>query len=89
MKLHILIYGASGGVLITALKLIEYRFLVIQAQAEAMKKYKELYENPFFNVAFTFLEHFPIGLIMTLVSAAILRKKPRSQRADTQMVAAP
>jgi hypothetical protein len=40
-------------------------------------------------VAFTFLEHFPIGLIMTLVSAAILRKKPRSQRADTQMVAAP
>jgi DNA-binding CsgD family transcriptional regulator len=29
MKRHILIYGISGGVLIVALKLMEYRFLVV------------------------------------------------------------
>ncbi|HSS75238.1 MAG TPA: DUF4199 domain-containing protein [Thermoanaerobaculia bacterium] len=35
------------------------------------------YSNPFFNSAITFLEVFPVGLIMTLISAAILRRKPR------------
>ena len=30
MKKHILIYGLCGGVLIVILKLVEYRFLVIQ-----------------------------------------------------------
>lgn len=46
------------------------------AEATAnMEKFKELYKNPFFNVGMTFLEVFPVGLIVTLVSAAILRKK--------------
>jgi hypothetical protein len=40
-----------------------------------MKKFKQLYENPFFNAAITFLEPLPVGLIMTLISAAILRKR--------------
>jgi len=35
----------------------------------------ELYKNPLVNVAMTFMEVFPVGLIITLVSAAILRKK--------------
>ena len=34
MKKHILIYGIFGGVLIVALKLIEYRFLVIEHSVE-------------------------------------------------------
>jgi DNA-binding CsgD family transcriptional regulator len=34
MKKHILIYGLSGGVLIVLLKLVEYRFLVIQHSIE-------------------------------------------------------
>jgi hypothetical protein len=32
-------------------------------------------DNPLVNAAFTFLEPFPIGLVMSLVSAAILRTK--------------
>jgi hypothetical protein len=49
------------------------------AEARAnMEKFKELYKNPFFNVGITFLEVFPVGLIVTLVSAAILRKKAPS-----------
>lgn len=47
----------------------------IQAKLQEMKKFKELYSNPFFNVAMTFIEPFPVGLIITLISAAILRKK--------------
>ena len=34
MKRHILIYGLVGGVMITLLKLIEFRFLVIQRSLE-------------------------------------------------------
>src|SRR5438034_8762142 len=59
----------------------------IQAQLQQMKKYKELYENPFFNAAITFLEPFPVGLIITLISAAILRKKPRQQVAESHAAA--
>jgi hypothetical protein len=46
------------------------------AEARAnMEKFKELYRNPFFNVGITFLEVFPTGLIVTLISAAVLRRK--------------
>ena len=34
MKKHIVIYGLVGGVMITALKLMEYRFLVIERSIE-------------------------------------------------------
>jgi len=34
MKRHILIYGLLSGVLITLLKLMEYRFLVIERSVE-------------------------------------------------------
>ena len=34
MKRHILIYGLVGGVLITLLKLMEYRFLVVERSLE-------------------------------------------------------
>ena len=39
------------------------------------KTVKKLYANPFVNVAFTFIEPFPVGLLMTLISAVILRRK--------------
>lgn len=46
------------------------------AEARAnMEQFKQLYRNPFFNIGMTFMEVFPVGLIVTLVSAAILRKK--------------
>lgn len=59
----------------------------IQAQIQQLKKYKELYENPLFNAAMTFIEPFPIGLIITLLSAAVLRKKPQSQPAQSPLPA--
>jgi uncharacterized membrane protein (UPF0136 family) len=48
----------------------------LDAKAEEMRQFKKLYANPFVNVAFTFLEPFPVGLAMTLISAGILRRKP-------------
>jgi hypothetical protein len=50
---------------------------VIQAKLQEIQKYKQLYANPLINGAFTFLEPFPVGLVMTLASAAILRRKPQ------------
>lgn len=47
----------------------------IAKQVEDMKNMRALYDNPFFNAAITFLEPFPVGLIITLVSAAVLRKR--------------
>jgi hypothetical protein len=42
------------------------------------KQFKQMYDNPAINVALTFMEIFPIGLAVTLVSAGILRKKARA-----------
>jgi len=49
----------------------------IQEAAQKMAALAKNYQNPLFNSAITFMEVFPVGLIMALVSAAILRKKPR------------
>ena len=53
----------------------------IQQQTEHIDKLKVLYKNPFFNMAMTFIEPFPVGLVITLFSAAVLRKKAPSQPA--------
>ena len=46
----------------------------IQAKVEEIKRYKVLEDNPLTNAAMTFLEPFPVGLLVTLISAAILRR---------------
>jgi hypothetical protein len=50
---------------------------MIEAKIQEMKNFKAMYDNPLINSAITFLEPLPVGLLMTLISAAILRKKPR------------
>jgi hypothetical protein len=48
----------------------------IQTQIQEMDKMKTMStENPLFNFAITFIEPFPVGLIMTVISAAMLRKR--------------
>ncbi len=59
----------------------------VQVKVQELKKYKELYDNPFFNALMTFIEPFPIGLVITLISAAVLRKKARSQPAQSPLPA--
>jgi hypothetical protein len=43
-------------------------------QTKSMEKFKEMYSNPLVNIALTFLEPLPVGLLFTLASAAALRR---------------
>ncbi|MCB0650729.1 MAG: DUF4199 domain-containing protein [Saprospiraceae bacterium] len=47
----------------------------ISRQIALMEKYKEMYKNPFLKTGMTFLEIFPVGLIVALITAFILKKK--------------
>lgn len=59
----------------------------VQAKLQQMQDFKKLYNNPFFNAAVTLLEPLPVGLIMTLISALILRKKSKSSPAGSNELA--
>jgi hypothetical protein len=48
------------------------------AQVAAIEHSQQLYQNPLVNIAYTFMEPLPVGLLITLLSAAILRRKPLS-----------
>jgi hypothetical protein len=59
----------------------------IQAQLEAIKQAKASYENPLYNAAVTLIEPLPVGFLITLISAALLRKKARPEAAGAQVAA--
>ena len=47
----------------------------VEARRQEMAKFKEGYRNPLVNVGLTFLEVFPVGFVVVLVSAGILSQK--------------
>ena len=47
----------------------------IDETTQRAQQVAQMYHNPVINVALTFMEVFPIGLAVTLLSAGILRKK--------------
>ena len=49
---------------------------VLQRHVEDQNHIKVLYANPLYNAALTFIEPFPVALLVTLISAAVLRKRP-------------
>ncbi len=49
---------------------------IAEAEQQA-REFKQAYDNPLINVAYTFMEVFPVYLVVTAVSAGILRKKAR------------
>jgi E3 ubiquitin-protein ligase DOA10 len=59
----------------------------IEAKLQEVAKYKELYKNPLLNAVLTFIEPFPIGLVITLISALVLRRKPQSQQEQSPLPA--
>jgi hypothetical protein len=56
----------------------------INATIQQMNDLKRMYANPLVNVAMTFTEPFPVGLIITLISSAILRKKSPALKQDAE-----
>lgn len=49
--------------------------LEIDKQAKEMADFGKMYKNPFFNAMMTYMEILPVGLIVTLISSLILKKK--------------
>jgi hypothetical protein len=47
----------------------------IDKQVAEAHKYADMYKNPLINTAMTFLEPLPVGLLIALISAGILRRK--------------
>jgi hypothetical protein len=76
-----------NAVVIEKLKASGASAAAVQEQIQKLNKFKEQYANPFFNMAITFIEPFPVGLLITLISAAVLKRKPRSPEARTPLAA--
>ena len=53
----------------------------VAAKTQEMAKFKVMYQNPLVNIAFTLLEPLPVGLLFTLVAAAVLSRKRPAQEA--------
>ena len=47
----------------------------IAEKTRQMAQFQEMYKNPVINVGLTFIEVFPVGLVMTLVSSGILSRR--------------
>jgi hypothetical protein len=47
----------------------------IDETTRQMREFKQAYDRPLINVAYTFVEPFPVGVVVALVSAGILRRR--------------
>ena len=54
----------------------------IDKRVADMKRFEALYRNPAINVAVTFVEPLPVGLVITLISAAVLSGRRKAKTAD-------
>lgn len=50
----------------------------VEAHLKEMRDFGEMYKNPVVKVGFTYLEILPVGLLVSLLCAAILRRKERA-----------
>jgi hypothetical protein len=60
----------------------------VEAKRREMAIMGEQYRKPLVNIAYTFIEPFPVGLLFTLISAGLLRKR-RSSGAEQALMASP
>lgn len=58
----------------------------IQQQMAVNKSNGEMYRNPLFNAMYTYIEILPVGLIMSLLAALILKRKPKNDNMVTSQV---
>jgi hypothetical protein len=60
----------------------------LERKRAELQRYARLYDNPAINVAVSFLEPLPVGLLMALLSAGVLSRKKRDDHATAAPVAA-
>lgn len=53
----------------------------LAAKKQEMQQLMKIYANPVGHVAMVFIEPFPVGLVVTLVSAGVLRRRARPEPA--------
>ena len=80
-----LVYTSTGGASEFMDQYMEYSIEQLKSSGQSqevvdqkiaeMEKFKEMYKNPLVKIGMTFLEIFPVGLIISLIAAALLRKK--------------
>jgi hypothetical protein len=49
------------------------------ARVAAIQHSQQLYQNPFVNMAYTLMEPVPVGILITVASAALLRRRPAAR----------
>ncbi len=60
----------------------------IDQRAADLKRFSELYKNPVVNAALTFIEPLPVGLVIALVSAGVLRRRRPASSSQPEIAAA-
>ncbi|MBK7553016.1 MAG: DUF4199 domain-containing protein [Flavobacteriales bacterium] len=50
----------------------------VEAELKEMREFQEMYKNPAVKVGFTYMEILPVGLLISLLCAAILQRKSRA-----------
>lgn len=63
------------GYLVEKMKAAGETQQAIDARVQQMRDFKQLYDNPLINAAITLIEPLPVGLLVTLISSLVLRKK--------------
>ena len=57
----------------------------LEAKRQEMAHFQEMYQNPVYNSAITFMEPFPVGLVITLVCAGVLSRRRASVHPRPEM----
>ena len=47
----------------------------VEAQLQEMRDFQEMYKNPLVKIGFTYVEILPVGLLISLLSATILKRR--------------
>lgn len=57
---------------------------LVDAKAKEMASFANMYKNPLIVILFTYMEVLPVGLIVTIISALILKRKQKIASPTTQ-----
>ncbi len=58
---------------------------VISKKMAEMAKYGEMYKNPIFNILVTYSEIVPVGVVISLIAALILKKNPKPAQVNAEV----
>ncbi|HEY4197819.1 MAG TPA: DUF4199 domain-containing protein [Mucilaginibacter sp.] len=58
----------------------------LQKKTTELQNFREMYQNPFFNAMMTYLEILPMGIVISLIAAFILKRKSDSKNVVTTAV---